>query len=76
VMVFSACIQKTHDEEPIWLEGQVSISRSPVAHMGDGRPIAILYIDMSIDSLNFCRQFSVFVPSVNHLQACVVYLAI
>ncbi|KAF9526951.1 RNA dependent RNA polymerase-domain-containing protein [Crepidotus variabilis] len=29
-----ACIQKP-DQEPIWLEGNVSISRSPVAHQGD-----------------------------------------
>ncbi|KAF8798201.1 RdRP-domain-containing protein [Phlegmacium glaucopus] len=30
-----ACIQKAHDLEPTWLEGNVSISRSPVAHPGD-----------------------------------------
>ena len=33
---FKACIQRPDDVEPIWLEGNVSISRSPVAHLGDG----------------------------------------
>ncbi|KAI0094073.1 RdRP-domain-containing protein [Irpex rosettiformis] len=30
-----ACVQKSADEEPIYIEGQVSISRSPVVHPGD-----------------------------------------
>ncbi|KAF8969863.1 RNA dependent RNA polymerase-domain-containing protein [Flammula alnicola] len=30
-----ACIQKPQDKEPTWLEGNVSISRSPVVHPGD-----------------------------------------
>ncbi|KAF8226752.1 RdRP-domain-containing protein [Tricholoma matsutake] len=30
-----ACIQKSKDSEPVWLEGACSISRSPVAHPGD-----------------------------------------
>ena len=41
VLISPACIQKTHDSEPIWLEGSVSISRSPVAHPGDGRLIVL-----------------------------------
>ncbi|KAF8809111.1 hypothetical protein BYT27DRAFT_6534909 [Phlegmacium glaucopus] len=32
-----ACIQKAHDLGPTWLEGSVSISRSPVAQTGDVR---------------------------------------
>lgn len=31
-----ACIQRPGDPEPTWLEGNASISRSPVAHPGDG----------------------------------------
>lgn len=31
-----ACIQK-QNEAPVWIEGSVSISRSPVAHPGDGK---------------------------------------
>lgn len=31
------CIQRP-DQEPYWIEGNVSISRSPVAHPGDGSP--------------------------------------
>ncbi|RDB21068.1 putative RNA-dependent RNA polymerase 1 [Hypsizygus marmoreus] len=30
-----ACVQKSPDEEPKWLEGSCSISRSPVVHPGD-----------------------------------------
>ncbi|KAK2460832.1 hypothetical protein APHAL10511_007302 [Amanita phalloides] len=30
-----ACIQKSLDDEPIWLKGPCTISRSPVAHPGD-----------------------------------------
>ncbi|KAJ7632964.1 RNA dependent RNA polymerase-domain-containing protein [Roridomyces roridus] len=30
-----ACVQRYHDEPPIWLEGSCTISRSPVAHVGD-----------------------------------------
>lgn len=32
----SVCIQKSPTEEPVWLEGSCSISRSPVVHPGDG----------------------------------------
>lgn len=41
MVVSSACIQKNYDPEPTWLEGSVSISRSPVAHPGDGRFIVL-----------------------------------
>ncbi|KAI0345277.1 RdRP-domain-containing protein [Trametopsis cervina] len=34
-MQIYACVQNSVDEEPIWLEGSVSISRSPVVHPGD-----------------------------------------
>ncbi|KAJ7633050.1 RNA dependent RNA polymerase-domain-containing protein [Roridomyces roridus] len=30
-----ACVQRHHDEPPTWLEGSCTISRSPVAHVGD-----------------------------------------
>ncbi|GLB34759.1 putative RNA polymerase [Lyophyllum shimeji] len=30
-----ACIQKSPDADPVWLEGSCSISRSPVVHPGD-----------------------------------------
>ncbi|KAI0703549.1 RdRP-domain-containing protein [Cytidiella melzeri] len=30
-----ACVQKSEDEDPIYLQGKVSISRSPVVHPGD-----------------------------------------
>ncbi|KAF5373803.1 hypothetical protein D9758_000837 [Tetrapyrgos nigripes] len=30
-----ACVQKSPDDEPEWLEGSCTISRSPVAHPGD-----------------------------------------
>ncbi|KAF9469267.1 RNA dependent RNA polymerase-domain-containing protein [Collybia nuda] len=30
-----ACVQRSPDLEPVWLEGSCSISRSPVAHPGD-----------------------------------------
>ncbi|GJE87096.1 RdRP-domain-containing protein [Phanerochaete sordida] len=37
-----ACVQKSADEEPIWIQGSVTISRSPVVHPGDvQRVIAI-----------------------------------
>lgn len=47
----SACIQRISDLEPIWLEGMVSISRSPVAHPGDGRFIMFfLFPDITNDT--------------------------
>ncbi|KAH6918359.1 RNA dependent RNA polymerase-domain-containing protein [Coprinopsis sp. MPI-PUGE-AT-0042] len=30
-----ACIQRPEDDKPTWIRGQCSISRSPVAHLGD-----------------------------------------
>ncbi|KAJ7217191.1 RNA dependent RNA polymerase-domain-containing protein [Mycena pura] len=30
-----ACIQRPEDEDPTWLEGSCTISRSPIAHVGD-----------------------------------------
>lgn len=32
----SACIQRSTDPEPVWLEGAATISRSPITHIGDG----------------------------------------
>ena len=32
-----ACIHERNGDKPIWIEGTVSISRSPVAHPGDGK---------------------------------------
>ena len=49
-MISSACIQNTHDLEPTWLEGSVSISRSPVAHPGDGKPTVLSVFDMIVDT--------------------------
>ena len=34
---YAACVQRSNDSEPIWLEGSCTISRSPVAHPGDGK---------------------------------------
>ncbi|KAF7337989.1 RNA-dependent RNA polymerase [Mycena venus] len=31
-----ACIHRNEDEEPVWLEGSCTISRSPIIHLGDG----------------------------------------
>ena len=31
----AACVQN-HGEQPVWLEGACTISRSPIAHIGDG----------------------------------------
>ncbi|CAK5265089.1 unnamed protein product [Mycena citricolor] len=30
-----ACVQASLDEEPVWIKGSCTISRSPVAHLGD-----------------------------------------
>jgi len=45
----SACIKKSPTSEPEWLEGNATISRSPVAHIGDGEfryfiPVPFLYL--------------------------------
>ena len=45
VVISLACIQQSYDSEPTWLEGGVSISRSPVAHPGDGRFIVLPVYD-------------------------------
>jgi hypothetical protein len=50
VVISSACIQQPHDSEPTWLEGNVSISRSPVAHPGDSRPTILPVYGMIIDT--------------------------
>jgi hypothetical protein len=49
-VISSACIQKYPDIEPTWLEGSVSISRSPVAHPGDSKRTVLLIYDMIIDT--------------------------
>lgn len=35
-MAATACIQKSIEDEPHWVQGPCTISRSPVAHPGDG----------------------------------------
>ena len=62
VLISSACIQKTYDSEPTWLEGSVSISRSPVAHPGDGRPIALPVYDLD-------HRYVKFLPTVQRVRA-------
>jgi RNA-dependent RNA polymerase len=63
VMVISpACIQKEYDSEPTWLEGSVSISRSPVAHPGDGRPIVLPAYDHDY-------RYVKFLPTVQRVRA-------
>ncbi|KAF8151715.1 RNA dependent RNA polymerase-domain-containing protein [Crassisporium funariophilum] len=37
-----ACIQKPGDPEPTWLEGNASISRSPVVHPGDVQRVRVI----------------------------------
>lgn len=34
--VFLVCIQESFDKDPFWLEGHCMVTRSPVAHIGDG----------------------------------------
>ena len=61
VLISSACIQKTYDSEPTWLEGSVSISRSPVAHPGDGKPVLPVY--------DHDHRYVKFLPTVQRVRA-------
>jgi len=33
------CIQECFDKDPVWLEGHCMVTRSPVAHIGDGESV-------------------------------------
>jgi RNA-dependent RNA polymerase len=62
VVISLACIQESYDSEPKWLEGSVSISRSPVAHPGDGRSIVLPFCDHD-------HRYVKFLPTVQRVRA-------
>ena len=62
VVISSACIQESYDSEPTWLEGRVSISRSPVTHPGDGRPIVL-------PVYGYDYRYVKFLPTVQRVRA-------
>ncbi len=64
----AACVHE-YGKEPVWLEGQCTISRSPICHAGDGKSKIYLSYSTAIDALFFLVQ-TVFAMKPPEGQLC------